>query len=65
VKRREVIRQAKLLVPYKGPNNVLEFGPEYRNEVRPGTSEEDKDAIIAEAVRQAERVYEFLGYEVP
>lgn len=61
--RRQIIDEAKWLVFYDGPNNVLEFGEEvlskytYRNRLSPDTF----DALLTECQKQAERVANFLG----
>ena len=65
--RREIIEEAKWLVLYHGPSNILEFG----NELFDSHTAIDsprmkyKEEIIKEAHRQADRVYRFLGYEPP
>ena len=63
MKRREIIRAAKMMVIYHGPSNVLEFGEELfdNNTNRDMPEWPHKEEIIAEAVIQAERIYDFLG----
>ncbi len=60
--RREIIEAAKQLVLIHGPANVLEFGEELLDQALPWL---DRVFITDEASKQAERVYDFLGYESP
>jgi hypothetical protein len=65
MKRNKIIDEAKQLVLSEGPSNILEFGDEYVADRQRGanwTNDEAK-AILEEAVRQARRVYNFLGYD--
>lgn len=64
MKRSEVIHEAKQIVLSSGPSNTLEFGSEIVADARMGAgwTREEADAVLAEAVRQARRVYDFLGY---
>jgi hypothetical protein len=69
LKRKDVIHEAKMIVLSSGPSNVLEFGDEIVRDAALGStatgegwSNEDSALILAEAVRQAQRVYDFLGY---
>jgi len=65
LKRREVLDLAKRLVLDVGPSIVLEFGFESaENRGWVDTyGRENVLAVVAEAHRQADRVYAFLGYE--
>lgn len=65
--RSQIIAAAKDLVLHKGPANVLEFGGEYVDEFKwlDGPRYANRDAILREAQKQAERVYTFLGYDAP
>ena len=65
MKRREIITAAKQMVARHGPSNVLEFGEElFRNYTSADMPEwPHKEEILAEAVTQAWRVYDFLGVE--
>jgi hypothetical protein len=62
--RAQILDEAKKLVLHHGPSNVLEFGIEYvRDEASVHRwSEEDITAVDVEAMKQAHRVYAFLGY---
>lgn len=64
MKRSEIIEEAKQFVLAKGPRNILEFGDEFLADARLGRgwTQDEMDAVLHEAVRQAERVYDFLGY---
>lgn len=64
MKRSQIIREAKKLVLNHGPSNVQEFCWEYVLQAASaeGWTEEEKEAVDAEAKIQAERVYVFLGF---
>ena len=63
--RREIVAEAKRMVLYAGPANVLEFADEmFSRYATPDMPKwNHKEEIIAEAVKQALRVYHFLGFE--
>lgn len=64
--RRQIVDEAKRFVLTSGPSNMLEFGEEMiRNHNYGQWTDADVDAIRVEAVKQAERVFAFLGYEAP
>jgi hypothetical protein len=65
MRRIEIIDEAKQLVLDKGPANILEFGEEIFDSQtnRDMPQWEHKAEILAEARKQARRVYIFLGYE--
>lgn len=57
--RTEIKREAKEMVAWKGPHNVLEFGDEIAGEMM--IPKEYREEIVQEAVNQANRVLDFLG----
>ncbi len=65
----EIREEAKQMVLRYGPSYVLECGGQVLAESNaytgPDASPETRTAVLAEAHRQARRVYEFLGYEAP
>lgn len=62
--RKQVIDEAKRFVLHSGPANMLEYGEEMIQNFNGGQwTDADVQAIRAESVRQAIRVYAFLGYE--
>lgn len=65
--RREIIDEAKWSVLYHGPNNILEYGDEIFDNFIPPSSHryKYKEKILAEAIIQAKRVFNFLGYSAP
>lgn len=64
MKRTEIIDEAKWLVLLHGPFRVLERGGEAFDSACPPDDPRwpYRTEILAEAVRQARRVYAFLGY---
>lgn len=63
--RREIIEAAKQLVILHGPSNVLEFNLELVANSWGEAEEMVRLEIALEAEKQAERVYNFLGYDSP
>lgn len=65
MKRSEIIDEAKRLVLAAGPATMLEFGGETFDARVPADDQRrpHRAEILAEAARQARRVYSFLGYE--
>lgn len=67
MKRSQIIDAARHLVLDSGPANVLEFGHEMFENSCPRDDPRwaHREAIVAEAYKQADRVYRFFGYEPP
>lgn len=65
MRRRQITHHAKQMVLHVGPSNILEFGEEYLWMLPPETAKRDREAVLDEAVKQAKRVYAFLGYISP
>lgn len=56
--------EAKALVLSHGPEHILEFGTEIVHD-RTTFRGEEAERVLAEAIKQAHRVYTFLGYQAP
>lgn len=70
--RTEIVEEAKQTVLSSGPANVLEFGLEtigvaviQNGEYVRNMTDVERQAVLAEATKQAHRVYKFLGYRAP
>lgn len=63
MKRREIVREAKLLIAHDGAFRVLEFGMELFLNSCPSDDPRYpyREKIVEEAGRQADRVLDFLG----